>query len=90
MGGFETADLMSAFVKRDGSVMDLAIRMSPEFDLKSELSRGRVEVLTKTDCAALRDPERGNIRRVSTTISRNNLSGIIKIGPTRNRPKIGV
>ena len=34
--------------------MDLARRLPPEFDLKSELLIGRAKVLTKTDCAALR------------------------------------
>ena len=35
-------------------------------------------------------PERGNIRSASAITSRSNLSEIIKIRPSRNRPKIGV
>ena len=49
------ADLLYAFVNPDGSQMDLAMRLSPEFDLKSELSSGRANVLAKTDCLPLRD-----------------------------------
>ena len=39
--------------------MDLAMRLSPGFDLKSELLSGRVEVLTKTDCVVFRDSRTG-------------------------------
>ena len=53
--GFETADLTSAFAKPDGSQMDLTLRLSPEFDLKSELANGRAKVLTKTDCLSWND-----------------------------------
>ena len=50
--GFETVDLLEAFVKPDGSAMDLTNRLSQEFDLKEELVSGRVKVLTKTDFPA--------------------------------------
>ena len=53
--GFETVDLLSAFVKPGGSAMDLTHRLSPEFDLKEELLSGRVKVLTKTDRLVPRD-----------------------------------
>ena len=39
--------------------MDLARRLPPEFDLKSELLIGRAKVLTKTDCAVFRDSRTG-------------------------------
>ena len=35
------------------------MRLPPEFDLKSERLICRVKVLTKTDCAAFRDPRTG-------------------------------
>ena len=54
--GFDAADLLSALVKPGGSEIDLPMLLSPEFDLKSELSSGRANVLTKPDCAAFRDP----------------------------------
>ena len=57
--GFATVDLLSVFVKPDGHQMDLTMRLPPEFDLKSELLSGRVEVLTKTDCAVFRDSRTG-------------------------------
>ena len=57
--GFEAVDLRSGFVKPGGPQMDLAMRLSPEFDLTSELLRGRSKDLTKTDCAAFRDPRTG-------------------------------
>ena len=55
MEGFETVDLLPAFVKPGGSQVDLTMLLSPGFDLKSELLRCRVQVLTKTDCAVFRD-----------------------------------
>ena len=57
--GFEAVDLLSAFVKPDGSKMDLEMRLSPEFGPKSELPSGRSKVLTKTDCAVVRDSRTG-------------------------------
>ena len=59
MADFETADLLSAFVKPGGSQIDPAMRLSPEFDLKSELLSGRADVLTKTGRAAFRDARTG-------------------------------
>ena len=53
--GCETVDLSDAFVKLVGSAMDLSNRLSPEFDLKSELLSGRAKALAKTDFAAYRD-----------------------------------
>ena len=55
--GFGTVDLLSAFAKAVGSAMDLANRLSAEFDLKDELLSGRVNVLTKTDCLSHQDKE---------------------------------
>ena len=49
--GFQTADLLSAFVKTvdtDGKI-DPEARSSTDSDLKAELLQGRVKVLTKTD-----------------------------------------
>ena len=45
----ETADLLHAFVNQDGPQMDLAMRASPQFGLKSAPSIGCAKVLTKTD-----------------------------------------
>ena len=44
---FEAVNLLSAFVKSDGSQMDLTMRLSQEFDLKSELANGLAKALTK-------------------------------------------
>ena len=70
--------------------IDLANRMSPVCDLKFELSSGRVGVLTKLIARPFAIPERGDLRLASTIIYRNNSSGITKIGPSYNRPTIGV
>ena len=53
--GFETVDLLSACAKPDGSAMNLADLMPPEFDLREELLSARVKVLTKTDRLAPQD-----------------------------------
>ena len=90
MKGFETVDLLSPFGKQGGSQIDLAMRLQTEFALKSALSSARVKVLTKLIGRPFTIPERAGIRRVYTIISRNDLSRIIKIGPSRNRSKIGV
>ena len=80
MEGFAPAYLLSWFVKSDGSQMDLEMRLSPEFDLKSELLSGRVKAFTKLTALSSAIPERENVRRASTIITRSNLSGIIKLG----------
>ena len=48
--GFQTGDLLSAFVKPGGFQIGRRDRLSPDFCLKEELLSGRVKVLTKTDC----------------------------------------
>ena len=48
--GFQTADLLYAFVKTDVSQIDPDTRSSADLDLKTELLNGRAKVLTKTDC----------------------------------------
>ena len=55
--GFQTVDLLSAFVKPDGSQIDRGDRLSPDFSLKEELLSGRVKVLTKTDGLEWRNKE---------------------------------
>ena len=55
--GFETGDLLSAFVKTGWSAMDQTGRLSAEFDLKEELTIGRVKSMAKTDCIAPHDSE---------------------------------
>ena len=87
---FEAVDLLSALAKQDGSEIDLAMRLSPEFDLKSELLSGRVRVLTKTDCAGWRDYRAGKHKSCFYNYHRGNLSGIIKIWSSRDRSRIGV
>ena len=57
--GFDAVDLLPGLVNQDGCQMDLSMRLSPEFDLKSELLRCRAKALAKTDCAALRDSRAG-------------------------------
>ena len=69
--GFETIDLSSAFAKAGGPPMDLANRLSPEFDLKDELLSGRVKVLTKPIVSRSAMTRRVNIRLVSISGSRN-------------------
>ena len=58
--GFQTVDLLSAFVQAGGSAMDLDKRLSPEFNLNEELLSGRVKVLTKTDCLEWHSKEASN------------------------------
>ena len=58
--GCQAGDLLSAFVKADGSAIDRDHRLSPWFDLKEELLSGRVKVLTKTDCLEWPNKEAAN------------------------------
>ena len=88
--GFATADLLSAFLKPYGSAIDLTMRLSPEFDLKSELLSCRVKVLTKTDRAAFRDSRTGKHTSCFYNYLPKQFPGIIRIWSSRNRPMIGV
>ena len=47
--GFQTAELSYAFVKPDGSQIDQGARPPRDFNLKEEILRGLVKILTKTD-----------------------------------------
>ena len=47
--GFQTADLLSAFVESGGSQIGRDDRSSPDFDLTEGLLSGRLKGLTKTD-----------------------------------------
>ena len=47
--GFQTVDLLSAFVKPDGPPIGRGARFSPDFNLGDGLLNGRVKVLAKTD-----------------------------------------
>ena len=87
--GFATADLLSAFVNPDGSQMDMAMRLSPEFDLKSELLSCLSKVLTKTDCAAFRDSRTVGHTSRFYNYHPEKFVGNFKIGPSHNRSKIG-
>ena len=51
--GFETVDLLSGFVKPDGSAMDLSNRLSPEFAPKSKLLSDRAKSLAKNRLSLL-------------------------------------
>ena len=53
--GFQTVNLLTVFVKPEGASLENDLRLSPEFDLKSELAHGRVKALTKTDCTVWHD-----------------------------------
>ena len=48
--GFQTVDLLAAFVKPGGPPIDRGARLSPDFNLREALLNDRVKVLTKTDC----------------------------------------
>ena len=49
LAGFQTADLLSAFVTPGGPPLGRGGRLSPDFDLKEDPQFGRVNVLTNTD-----------------------------------------
>ena len=51
--GPQSAKLMSGFVKPGGSFCDQTLCLSPEFDLKSELMRGRIKALTKNGLSGM-------------------------------------
>ena len=52
---FRTINLLTGIVKPGGASLENDLRLCPEFDHKSELLRGRVKALTKTDRLVWRD-----------------------------------
>ena len=53
--GSRSVNLLTGFVKPGGTSFEPNLRLSPEFDLKSELMNGRVKALTKTDFLGWQD-----------------------------------
>ena len=64
--GSQKVDLLRAFIKTDGSQIDIETRPSGDFDLKADLLHGRVKVLTQTDRPEWHCEEAKNTRRIST------------------------
>ena len=75
--GFQSVNLLSGFVKPGGDALG-NLRLSPEFDLKFELTNGRVNALTKTDCLAWHDSGTSERTSCFIIICRNISSGIYK------------
>ena len=88
--GPQAVNPLTIFVNQAGASLENDLRLSPEFDLKSELLNVRVKSLTKTDFWSVPIPKRLNARLVSIIIFLNNSSGIIRIGSLRNPLKIGL
>ena len=69
--GFQTVDLLHAFIKTEGRRIDLETRSSSDLDHIADLLNGRANVLAKTDRPEWHCKVAGNIRIISTILSQS-------------------